>query len=271
MAVFHCPGCNYLKTVADKHLGKSADCPKCESRGLICEPQNPLSPKNTDKPPPTVGSEPISDSSPHVPNVPAWYTRAQNVNEGMYRFHKYSKLLLYKLIGFALWANDLADTWVGFLCNLVDNATQSTLWSCTAGLFMALPAISPMYRTYNLLMTVVTIGFTVWASRWYFHTMLMTKAKAAAMAGHAGSLKQHTEAIVGEAQTLFFWWLGEYFAGGVIANLLFRAICPISIPWYPTFTAWVIMGIGFSTVIWFKEVVLTQDPKVERPPAARKS
>lgn len=342
MAVFHCPACNYLKTVDDKHLGRSADCPKCKARGTICDPRLLISqtPTQESLESPSMGSaaaiptlRPRQSSEqigpgktmgkcrlcgevtfdlgdhharkhPHsvahgsvahttemaevqrepkqptvtnntgvsgadAASVPAWYVRAQNVNEGMHRFHKYSKLTSFACIGFGLWANDLADNWVGFLCNQVDKATQSTLWSWTAGwVSPPPPAISPMYRTYNFIMTLVAIACTVWASRWYFHTMLMTKARASASSVPTPSLDDHLTAIKTDTQRLFGWWQGEYIATGVVANLFFRGVCPFAIPWYPSFTSWILILLAIGTVVFLSAFVETQEAESQRTAVA---
>jgi hypothetical protein len=42
MAVFMCPDCGHAQAVEDKHIGKSATCPKCKTQGVVEKEQAPV-------------------------------------------------------------------------------------------------------------------------------------------------------------------------------------------------------------------------------------
>jgi hypothetical protein len=167
------------------------------------------------------------------------YVKARNINEGMHRFQKYTKLLAFVFFGIALWVNDLGDSWVSWLCQNADNVTQSTL--CRF-LFGRTTELSPIYQTYNLVMTLVTIPLTALISRWFFWTSLMIRLEESNPSYGAGDFCKEITLLCG-------LWFIEYGCVGILASMFFGLMCPFLIPVWPSLTTLFLVAVAWSTVV----------------------
>jgi uncharacterized RDD family membrane protein YckC len=179
------------------------------------------------------------------------YRKAKRVNEGMHRFHKYSKIAAYLCVGVAIWVNDLADQWVGWLCTKVDTATQSTAYQWTMGwVTPAPPAVSPIYNTYNFVMSVLGVAGIAWVSRWFFWTtlMLLLEEEKRYEKGGVPALMMMIAGL----------WGAEYLIAGGVARFLFGSISPFAIPWWPSPLAWLMAIVAFGVVRYLESVTVTE-------------
>jgi len=189
------------------------------------------------------------------PAMDPLYLKAKRVNDGMHRFHTYGKVFAYFSVGFALWINDVAERWVAWQCAVVDDWTQGVLgrgWTALTTLGgstdPAVNPISPYYRYYNSITSVVTLIGIAWVSRWFFWSFLMR------------IIEKDGRYQAGTIPRLFGFvacaWAVEYACAGTLArtvNTLLGDSCPFDIPWIPGTFALLLACVGGVTIVWLDQ------------------
>lgn len=204
----------------------------------------------------TAGPDTATHSQPGLAADPL-YLHAKRVNEGMHRFHKYGKVASYLCVGFAIWANDLAGSWVGWLCSKVDSVAQNAAYASSwlPWKWGTPPSteliVSPLYDRYNLIMNVIGIAGMAWISRWFFWTMLMQILE---------DDKRYQRGTLPVLLVIIaIGWSIEYVIAGWITNWLFSFGCPFPIPWWPGGFAFLMAGVAFAMIRYLESTCVPDE------------